>query len=71
VPTKRKYNRYRVVCDKCGKEAPLDTAASTPMQPGYKLLDKCQCGGEWVTEFVGAGNVAACKGFKILHLPGG
>lgn len=36
-----------VVCNKCGKEAPIDQERSTVLGVAYDTSRPCKCGGEW------------------------
>lgn len=41
-----------VVCNKCGKEAPIDEKMSTPNWIVYRVKEPCECGGEFSPKFL-------------------
>lgn len=42
----------KVICNKCGKEAPKDTEKSTAQWNVYKTDKPCECGGKFVPDFL-------------------
>lgn len=48
---KRKYDHPRILCEKCGRTAPVDHERSTAEVTVYDLRRPCPCGGRWCTTF--------------------
>ena len=40
------------VCDKCGKEAPIDYEMSTAQWKVYRVKEPCECGGCFKPKFM-------------------
>lgn len=40
------------VCDKCGKEAPIDHEMSTAQWKVYRVKEPCECGGCFKPKFM-------------------
>ncbi|SFL09840.1 hypothetical protein [Halanaerobium salsuginis] len=45
-----KESNVKIVCEDCGKEAPIDHKKSTENWIAYK--DKCECGGKTVPKMI-------------------
>lgn len=41
-----------VVCDKCGKTAPINEKMSTPNWTVYETKKPCECGGRFTPKFL-------------------
>lgn len=39
--------KIKEICNKCGKEAPVDKAKSNKNWTVYDTSKPCECGGEW------------------------
>ena len=48
---KKKFIIPPPTCNKCGKEAPVDTEMSNKNWTVYKEKEPCECGGEFKIEF--------------------
>lgn len=44
--------KFIVICDKCGKEAPIDKEKSTTDWIAYKAEEHCDCGGKYVPKLI-------------------
>ena len=40
------------VCNKCGKQAPVDEDNSNENWVAYKISTPCECGGHWTCKIV-------------------
>lgn len=41
-----------LVCDKCGKPAPVDEKMSTSVWKVYNVKEPCECGGKFTPKFL-------------------
>lgn len=48
---KRKKITLGVVCNKCGKSAPVDEEKSNENWKAYKTSEPCECGGKFGLDF--------------------
>ena len=48
----RKQIDMTPVCDKCGKEAPIDLEMSTAQWKVYRVKEPCKCGGHFKSKFL-------------------
>ena len=45
-----------LVCDKCGKQPPVDEENSNENWVAYKVSEPCECGGHWVHKIITENN---------------
>lgn len=49
---RKKKNEIKIVCEKCGKTAPIDTEKSNSNWTVYNVKEPCECGGRFSPKLV-------------------
>lgn len=49
---KKSETKTMVICDNCGKCAPIDKERSTENWTVYTTSSPCECGGHWIPSFL-------------------
>ena len=43
---------FELICDKCGRTAPIDEKMSTPAWTVYRAKEPCECGGSFKPRYM-------------------